>query len=848
MSLDTAISLGIDAAFRAFINTYCGPQNDKTAGALLGIWDGIVVHRAWRSDRLLEPATLIELALCVCFDIFFRGSALRAFALALGAVLGVLLADALPALWEDAGAAGMTLRSMKIVDDFDSSVVLSEFSEDVTVVYEEYSRTTTTSAWIAAQRTKQREKEREKAKEKEKEKEKARTQRQSISVTADRRRSRRDSVSVARQPEVSVSPEPLPLPPPAASLFSAINIDVQPPSRSSRVSSPTIKAEEITREVETSRVSQSTRSHSRANSSRAAFTPASISPPERSTRRGSSVAAGPEIITPIAALPPFAEFRSRGMPLPKTGRSAASARTTERFAESYMRMVGGSVEVPRLPEKFESTTPRMNMNTNNSLGHTLTESVHRSTTSRAASRSRSRPASPKPELVINYSNDMTTITIPPAAEAGMSVRITSHVDEEHQQSPEDGMLREEAPHDASVVDSEEGDPAAFIPPRLGSVLSEFDEYPAMNEPETYSIRSRSAYRRSRQPSAAGENREWRNSFAQSTGFEEERRAAAERAESVFVSGNRRVSSGFQAAEFEDEAKAIIDESVTIESRTPPRSYHPSPIPSPIPSPNRSRGRSRESRRPRRDTNTLELDVQEEVVVTSAFVEEVDERSERPYSPIPVPSRHYAPSNVRSHAASRAGVEDRHEGPSSIPLDQTRPADPSFVFSPTSEESVLSGGPKASVFLRAQQLRQEARDVEAGCAVLRAQRRQAQAVGDHARAFALGFEIEDMEESAKKLHRKAERRFYLANNTEHSAERIDVHHLKVLEAVRQTEKALYALQQRGGKELQVIVGRGKHSVGGVPVLKNAIMDKMTKKHHLDVKVDKSNPGLIHVLLA
>lgn len=57
--------------------------------------------------------------------------------------------------------------------------------------------------------------------------------------------------------------------------------------------------------------------------------------------------------------------------------------------------------------------------------------------------------------------------------------------------------------------------------------------------------------------------------------------------------------------------------------------------------------------------------------------------------------------------------------------------------------------------------------------------------------------------------------------------IDVHRLKVNEAVKRTEIALRDAYEQGASELRVITGKGNHSQGGIPVLKSAIMTTLQK---------------------
>jgi DNA-nicking Smr family endonuclease len=55
----------------------------------------------------------------------------------------------------------------------------------------------------------------------------------------------------------------------------------------------------------------------------------------------------------------------------------------------------------------------------------------------------------------------------------------------------------------------------------------------------------------------------------------------------------------------------------------------------------------------------------------------------------------------------------------------------------------------------------------------------------------------------------------------------VHRLKVVEAIKRTELALRDAFESGSQELRVIVGKGNHSVGKIPVLKTAILGELQK---------------------
>ncbi|KAL5524038.1 hypothetical protein ACEPAG_8211 [Sanghuangporus baumii] len=270
--MSQVFSVGIGVVLRGIINSV-GARNDKLAGALSGIWDGIVAYAAWRTDRLLEPIVLIEIIVGVCFDALYHGTPARLISLALGTVLGVLLSDTagLHTLWDDLGDnVQEKLKDLDFKDDLDSPDVLSEFSEDVTVVYEERptalsprTRKMTTTEWIAAQR---------KAREHRSSKSATTTRRPSASMnistdldrsillsgfdtqtqvttrTAPSRTTQTQSSRARRDRELLESMTPLP-PPSAPSVARYtdidINIDVFSPSVATRISSPTIKTEII---------------------------------------------------------------------------------------------------------------------------------------------------------------------------------------------------------------------------------------------------------------------------------------------------------------------------------------------------------------------------------------------------------------------------------------------------------------------------------------------------------------------------------------------------------------------------------------------------------------------------
>lgn len=55
--------------------------------------------------------------------------------------------------------------------------------------------------------------------------------------------------------------------------------------------------------------------------------------------------------------------------------------------------------------------------------------------------------------------------------------------------------------------------------------------------------------------------------------------------------------------------------------------------------------------------------------------------------------------------------------------------------------------------------------------------------------------------------------------------IDIHGLKVREALRRVERALRDAIVDNASRLRVITGRGNHSKDNIPVLKNAVIEAM-----------------------
>ncbi|KAH8119164.1 hypothetical protein DFH11DRAFT_426628 [Phellopilus nigrolimitatus] len=100
MSAEVTIALGV--AVRVFVNVLC-VQNPRLGAALVGVFDGFLIHRSWIANTLLEPLTLVTLAAGLLFDHYLFGGFERTVTLLLGCGLGVVLADFGPDVWYEIG-------------------------------------------------------------------------------------------------------------------------------------------------------------------------------------------------------------------------------------------------------------------------------------------------------------------------------------------------------------------------------------------------------------------------------------------------------------------------------------------------------------------------------------------------------------------------------------------------------------------------------------------------------------------------------------------------------------------------------------------------------------------------
>ncbi|ORZ24802.1 hypothetical protein BCR41DRAFT_233829 [Lobosporangium transversale] len=74
--------------------------------------------------------------------------------------------------------------------------------------------------------------------------------------------------------------------------------------------------------------------------------------------------------------------------------------------------------------------------------------------------------------------------------------------------------------------------------------------------------------------------------------------------------------------------------------------------------------------------------------------------------------------------------------------------------------------------------------------------------------------------------------------------MDLHGLRVDEAEYYTQERMIGFIEDKEKKLKIIVGRGKHSLGGIPKIKPAVME-LLKEFEVEASFDPSNDGCIFV---
>ncbi|KAK9467142.1 hypothetical protein V1512DRAFT_262048 [Lipomyces arxii] len=84
--------------------------------------------------------------------------------------------------------------------------------------------------------------------------------------------------------------------------------------------------------------------------------------------------------------------------------------------------------------------------------------------------------------------------------------------------------------------------------------------------------------------------------------------------------------------------------------------------------------------------------------------------------------------------------------------------------------------------------------------------------------------------------------FRANNADSDEDEIDLHGLYVKEAEEYLTQRIAACKARNESHLEVIVGKGNHSSGGISKLKPAV-ERLCRENHFQYGVDDDNSGVI-----
>ncbi|KAG2486502.1 hypothetical protein HYH03_014804 [Edaphochlamys debaryana] len=119
--------------------------------------------------------------------------------------------------------------------------------------------------------------------------------------------------------------------------------------------------------------------------------------------------------------------------------------------------------------------------------------------------------------------------------------------------------------------------------------------------------------------------------------------------------------------------------------------------------------------------------------------------------------------------------------------------------------------------------------------------------DHARAGELSCRGKQHAEQSKAAHARAAQLLLARNNARSGPGQLDLHGLRVGEAVEAVERALEAARRDGGPQrLVLIVGKGLHSPDGQSKLRPAI-EGLVRRQGVHVRAGVPNAGCITVEL-
>ncbi|KAK9480160.1 hypothetical protein V1514DRAFT_290265 [Lipomyces japonicus] len=115
-------------------------------------------------------------------------------------------------------------------------------------------------------------------------------------------------------------------------------------------------------------------------------------------------------------------------------------------------------------------------------------------------------------------------------------------------------------------------------------------------------------------------------------------------------------------------------------------------------------------------------------------------------------------------------------------------------------------------------------------------------GDGAEAKRLSEQAKQHGQKMDEYNSQAAVFVFRANNSDSDADEIDLHGLYVKEAEEILEQRIRACISRNEDHLEVIVGKGHHSAGGVAKLKPAV-ERLCQEHGFRFSLDEDNSGVI-----
>ncbi|ORZ24803.1 hypothetical protein BCR41DRAFT_289857, partial [Lobosporangium transversale] len=104
--------------------------------------------------------------------------------------------------------------------------------------------------------------------------------------------------------------------------------------------------------------------------------------------------------------------------------------------------------------------------------------------------------------------------------------------------------------------------------------------------------------------------------------------------------------------------------------------------------------------------------------------------------------------------------------------------------------------------------------------------------------------EEHERQMIQYNREARDIVFKVNNTFRASNELDLHGLKVKEALEVVSDRIKAFTKDNEKKLIIIVGRGRNSWDGVPKLRPAV-NELLKKYNVKATRNKPNDGCILV---